>query len=341
MRFALETETREFAASVDALLDRADMPSVVRSWNDGDTAPGLRVWERLAETGAFALLLPEELDGMGATAVEAMAAVEVMGRHAVPGPVVETLMVAPRVLGGVSDAAEVAALVAGGTPVTVACPPASPYAPDAQVAERVYVAADDAVYSAMPGEMLRSVDRARTVTEPARGEQVGGACSVDVLNHGALGTSAQLLGLAGGMLTLSVDYAKQRSQFGRVIGEFQALKHKMAEVAIAVEMARPLLWAAALAVAGNPGVDASGEVDPDAGPRAALDVSAAKVACADAAALAARHALQVHGGIGYTMEHDLGLYLTKARALQTAWGSPAFHRGRVLDALTGGEGTRS
>ena len=331
MRFALETETREFAASVEALLAKADMPAVVRKWNDGDTAPGLTVWERLAATGAFALLLPEDLDGMDATAVEAMAALEVMGRHAVPGPVVETLMVAPRLLGDTTDAAGIAEAIASGTPVTVACPPASPYAADTAVAQHCLIAADDAVYSATAGDPLASVDRARTVVEPTRGERIGGADTVDVLNHGALGTAAQLLGLASAMLDMSVAYAKQRSQFGRVIGEFQALKHKMSEVAVAVEMARPLLWAGALSIAENP----------DDARRAALDVSAAKVACAEAAALSAKHALQVHGGIGYTMEHDLGLYLTKARALQTAWGSPSFHRGRVLEAIEAGEGTRS
>lgn len=90
-------------------------------------------------------------------------------------------------------------------------------------------------------------------------------------------------------------------------------------------MARPLLWAVALAVAEHPD---------DLAP-AVHDVSAARVAVADAAYLAARTALQVHGAIGYTLEHDLGLWLTKTRALQTAWGTQSYHRGRVLDSLRG------
>ena len=85
--------------------------------------------------------------------------------------------------------------------------------------------------------------------------------------------------------------------------------------------------------------DTSG-ADTGSGRPAALDVSAAKVACSDAAALAARHALQVHGGIGYTLEHDLGLLLTRARALRSAWGTPDAHRGRVLAALDAGQGAR-
>ena len=342
MRFALETETREFAGSVDRLLARADLPSVIRSWNDGDTAPGLTVWSKLAETGAFGLLVDESRGGMGASAVEAMAVLEVMGRHAVPGPLVETLMVAPVLLDGAGDRADaLAGSITGGEPVTVACPPLSPYAADPGVASALLVATGDEVWAGSAGDVLPSVDRARTVTLPERTDRLGSASTERALDHGALGTSALLLGLATAMLRMSVDYATQRTQFGRVIGEFQALKHKMAEVAIAVEMARPLLWAGALALGDTEtsDTDTSG-ADTGSGRPAALDVSAAKVACSDAAALAARHALQVHGGIGYTLEHDLGLLLTRARALRSAWGTPDAHRGRVLAALDAGQGAR-
>ena len=111
-------------------------------------------------------------------------------------------------------------------------------------------------------------------------------------------------------------HARQRVQFGRAIGSFQAVKHQLADVAIGLEFARPLLDAAALELA-------------DRGPCAARDVSAAKIACAGAAHRAARTALQVHGAIGYTQEHDLGLWLTKVRALIPAWGTQAEHRARV------------
>ena len=117
MQFALDPEIVDFAASVDSLLSKSDMPSVIRSWAAGDTAPGTTVWGRVAETGAAALLVPEESGGAGATAVEAVTALEVLGRHAVPGPVVESVMVAPRIaaaLGGDSDAGDVAGEVAAG-----------------------------------------------------------------------------------------------------------------------------------------------------------------------------------------------------------------------------------
>ena len=127
-------------------------------------------------------------------------------------------------------------------------------------------------------------------------------------------------GLGRGLLELAAAHARQRVQFGQPVGSFQAVKHQLADVAIALEFARPLVFAAAIALGG-------GE------PQSARDVSAAKVACAQAANRAARTALQVHGAIGYTAEHDAGIYLTKVRALGPAWGSQAEHRARVLAAL--------
>ncbi|MGI6876533.1 acyl-CoA dehydrogenase family protein, partial [Amycolatopsis sp. 3B14] len=128
---------------------------------------------------------------------------------------------------------------------------------------------------------------------------------------GVLAVAAQLLGAGQWLLDASVAYAKQRSQYGRLIGEYQAIKHLLADVATHLELARPLVHGAA--VTGSP-----------------QDISAAKVKAGDAAYLAARTALQVHGAIGYTAEHDLGLRLSKVRALTGAWGTGAFHRERVL-----------
>ena len=155
----------------------------------------------------------------------------------------------------------------------------------------------------------------------ARGAGAAVARAFDV---GALACSAQLLGAGRALLEASVRHAGLRTQFGRPVGAFQAVKHKLADVAIGLEFARPLLDAAAVAIA-------------DGSATAARDVSAAKVACADAASLAARAALQVHGAIGYTAEHDLSLWLTKVRALVPAWGSQAEHRERVMAALARGD----
>jgi hypothetical protein len=131
---------------------------------------------------------------------------------------------------------------------------------------------------------------------------------------GVLATAAQLVGAAEALLSAAVGYAKQRTQFGRVIGSYQAIKHKLADVHIAIDLARPLVYGAALSLQ----------------PR---DVSAAKVAASDAALLAARSSLQTHGAIGFTQEHDLSLLLLRVQALRPAWGTPEAHRRRVLEAL--------
>ncbi|WP_280213689.1 acyl-CoA dehydrogenase family protein, partial [Nocardia cyriacigeorgica] len=121
-----------------------------------------------------------------------------------------------------------------------------------------------------------------------------------------------------GLLDAATEYAKQRKQFGRPIGEFQAVKQKLADVLIALDLAEPLLHRAALTAGG---------------PDRARDVSAALVACGNAAHLAARTGLQVHGAIGYTAEYDLSLLLTKVTALRSAWGTADFHRARIAEAL--------
>jgi len=167
----------------------------------------------------------------------------------------------------------------------------------------------------------RSVDGTRRLFEVAAGEAVETDDLERAFDVAALATAAQLLGCGERLLADSVAYVKQRRQFGREIGSYQAIKHRLADVRIALDFARPLLWGAALTAAGS---DDRGR-----------DVSAAKVACADAAYLASRAALQVHGAVGYTAELDLSLWITKVRALVGAWGTSAFHRARVLESLVG------
>ncbi|MFF1551483.1 acyl-CoA dehydrogenase family protein [Rhodococcus erythropolis] len=318
MRFALDSSHQDFAASIDALLTKSDMPSVIRSWNDGDTEPGKKLWQRLAETGVNGLVISEEHDGLGADAVDLVVALEQLGRHAVPGPVVETIAVAPTLLASVSP--ERLSALAEGSLATVAAPPHTPFALDADAVDLVLLVQDGSVSLGVPGEAKVSVDLSRKLYEVSAGEALGSADFSAAFDMGALATAAQLQGLGQTLLEVTTEYAKQRKQFGKVIGQFQAMKHHLAEVAVSLEMARPLLHGAALSVR-------------DQSADASRDISAAKVACGDAAYKAARVGLQVHGAIGYTMEHDLSLWLTKVRALLTAWGTPSEHRARVVEAL--------
>jgi Acyl-CoA dehydrogenase, C-terminal domain len=300
VRFDLDSDQKAFAASLDSLLSASDTVSVARAWGDGDHQPGLKLWTRLAELGVT------ELAGEDTT-VEACVAFEALGRHAVPGPWVESAAVLPLALGR-----DLSAMIA-----SLAVPPHVPYALDADVAAEVFVLHDDQLHTATVGERVGSVDRTRRLFRVSPGEPVATRELRGALGLGVLATSAQLLGAGERLLADSVVYVKQRRQFGREIGSYQAIKHQLADVRIALDFARPLLYGAALTTERE-------------------YVSAAKVACSDAAYLAARTGLQVHGAIGYTAELDLSLWLTKVRALRNAWGSPAFHRGAVLQALGAG-----
>jgi alkylation response protein AidB-like acyl-CoA dehydrogenase len=316
--FDVDAQQRDFAASIDAALSAADVPGAVRAWADGDTAPGRKVWAQLADLGVTALAVPEQFDGLDAHPVDLVVALERLGRWCVPGPVTESIAVAPVLL---ADDERSAKLAAGELIATVVLYPQAPRAVDADAAGLI-LAADchGRVSEAQVGDRHESVDPSRHLFDA---DAVGEAWQADVARayeFGALATAAQLVGAGQALLDAAVEYAKQRAQFGRVIGSYQAIKHKLADVHIALELARPLVYGAALSLA-------------DRSLDTARDVSAAKAAASDAALLAARSALQTHGAIGFTAEHDLSLWLLRVQALRPAWGDPATHRRRVLEAL--------
>jgi alkylation response protein AidB-like acyl-CoA dehydrogenase len=321
MRFDLDEQQRDFAASIDAALAAADLPSAVRAWAAGDTGPGRKVWARLADLGVTALVVPERFDGIDAHPVDLVVASERLGRWCVPGPVAESIAVAPLLL---AEDERCAALATGELIATVALPPQVRRATDADTAGLTLLAdLDGTVREASAGEQHESVDPSRRlfdVTAEGSERQAWQADVARAYEFGALATAAQLVGAGQALLDAAVDYAKQRAQFGRVIGSYQAIKHKLADVHIALELARPLVYGAALSLA-------------DRSPDTARDVSAAKASASDAALLAARSALQTHGAIGFTAEHDLSLWLLRVQALRSAWGDPATHRRRVLEAL--------
>ncbi|WP_319454881.1 MULTISPECIES: acyl-CoA dehydrogenase family protein [unclassified Mycobacterium] len=318
MRFDLDDQQRDFASSIDGRLGASDVPAAVRAWSDGDTGPGRKVWTALAELGVTALTVSEEFDGIDAHPVDLVVAAERLGYWGVPGPVTESIAVAPVLLAGDERSA---ALASGDLVATVAMPPHVPRAVDADFAGVVLFAADGTVCDGTAGDLHASVDPARRLFDVTASGEAWNADTARAFEFGALTTAALLVGAGQAMLDASVEYAKQRTQFGRVIGSYQAIKHKLADVYIAVELARPLVYGAALSLA-------------DGSPETARDVSAAKAAASDAALLSARSSLQAHGAIGFTEEHDLSLLLLRVQALRSAWGDPTWHRARVLEALT-------
>jgi alkylation response protein AidB-like acyl-CoA dehydrogenase len=289
----------------------------VRAWSTGDTGAGRKVWSTLADLGVTALTVPEEHDGIGAHPVDLVVACERLGYWCVPGPVAESVAVAPVLLA--SDE-RCAALASGELMATVAISPVQPRAVNADVAGLILAAGNGRACTAAAADSHASVDPSRKLFDVMASGDNWEADVERAVQFGALATAAQLVGAGRALLDASVSYAKQRTQFGRVIGSYQAIKHKLADVHIALELARPLVFGAALSL---------GEHSPDS----ARDVSAAKVAAAEAGLLAARSALQTHGAIGFAQEHDLSLLLVRVQALRSAWGDPTTHRRRVLEAL--------
>lgn len=318
MKFDLDEQQRDFASSIDRALTAADVPASVRAWSAGDTGPGRKVWSTLAELGVTALAVPEEHDGIGAHPVDLVVALERLGYFGVPGPVTESIAVAPVLL---ADDERACQLASGELIATVAFPPLVPRAADADAAGLILAVDDDGVRDATPGERHQSVDQARRLFDVTATGDVRSADTATAFEFGVLATAAQLVGAGQAMLDMSVAYAKQRTQFGRVIGSYQAIKHKLADVHIAVELARPLVYGAALSLA-------------DRSPDTARDVSAAAAASSDAALLSARSSLQAHGAIGFTEEHDLSLLLLRVQAVRSSWGDAAWHRRRVLEGLS-------
>ncbi|MDH6571054.1 alkylation response protein AidB-like acyl-CoA dehydrogenase [Streptomyces sp. SAI-117] len=312
MRFRLDPEQREFTASLDAMLTAADTPSVVRDWSRGDHDRGRALWRRVAEAGVFALAVPEAYDGLGPRPLELTLAFVELGRHAVPGPLVETVTAAALLTEPAAAKRLLPALASGRSMATLARD--GGYALDGDAADvRLSLTADGLYLAPGHGPVRPSLDPARRLTPLTPGGELLGTNPpvAAALTLARLTTAAQALGVGLALLDRTVSYVRQRTQFGVPVGSFQAVKHQLADAKVALEFARPLLLGAALTTT-------------------AEDVAAAKVTACEAAYRTARTALQLHGAIGYTAEYDLSLWLTRARALRTAWGSPDECRDTVL-----------
>lgn len=325
MRFLPTEEQSDFARTLHGLLGASDVPAAVRAWGAGDHAPGRALWTRLAGTGLFALAADEAHDGLGLMPLELAVGFVELGRAGVPGPAVETAAAAvllTRLGDGALAKRFLPGLVAGETSATLTLPGGGPYALDADAATHLFtVSPAGELRLATAGAPRASTDPARRLALPdgggellAAGPEVTAAAR-DAADWARLLTAAQCLGVGEALLARTVEYAKQRTQFGSPIGAFQAVKHRLADTLVGLEFARPLLWAAALSLA--PG-----------------EIAAAKLTAGEAAYAAAMTALQLHGAVGYTEELDLSLWLRKARPLRDAWGSPSQCREAVLRERT-------
>ncbi|HEX5614664.1 MAG TPA: acyl-CoA dehydrogenase family protein [Acidimicrobiia bacterium] len=326
MRFAFTDEQLAFRDALRDLLTQECPPARVRdAWTNPDGRTGL--WPALVEMGVVGLLAPASAGGLDGTEVDLVALLEETGRHAIAEPLVETAAVAIPLLRDAHDP-RVADLAHGRIVATVAGR-TDEFVVWADSCDLVIASDDSGVRmfarDAVTLEPRPAIDGARRLswlgTDDTTGEAIGDADAAALVDdRGALGTAAQLLGLTERMIDMTVAYVRDRHQFGVPVGSFQAVKHHLANARLALEFARPLVYRAAVSIA---------TLDP----HRSAHVSAGKVQANEAAALAARVALQCHGAIGYTTEYDLHLFMKRAWALARAWGDTTTHRRRVGRAI--------
>lgn len=318
MDFKLNEEQLAFAEAIEDVVNGAGGTAVARAWGEGNPQPGVALWRQFAELGLLGLRVPESSGGMSGSVADLAVVCEKLGYLAVPGPYVESLALLPGLVN-----TEQLGQIASGAIATTAVTNVHPFALDADVSDYCFAVSSHSISSASAGHAVESISPMRHLFHV---DATGSANALDrqllsrALDEATIANASMLIGAGERLLHEAIEYAKIREQFGRAIGEYQSLKHQLADVRIALSFARPLLWQAALGVEQQL-------------PTSGRDTSAAKVSAARAAQLAARASLQVHGAIGYTAEYDLSLWLNWVPALVGLWGSPSFHRDRIARSV--------
>lgn len=324
----------------------------VRRLMETDTAYDATLWRKMAEQGFTGIVVPEELGGMGLGKVELVLLMEEAGRALLPGPLYSTVALAGPVLAACGSAGQqkkyLGPISAGEARATLAFLEEGAswnladlqlaesggkltgrklFVTDAAVADFIVVVAASGVFVAdakaagvkiapMAGmDLTRKIYSVEFSNTPAEGLSVA-----DGLYWGLdIATAALVAEMVGGMqrtLDITVQYAKTRKQFGKPIGQFQAVQHMCADMYLETESSRSAAYYAGWALEEN-AADAQ------------LAVSIAKMYASDAGRTVGNRGIQVHGGMGFTWENDVHLYYRRAKASETMLGDAAFHRERI------------
>jgi alkylation response protein AidB-like acyl-CoA dehydrogenase len=362
MTFAFSEEQQELRRGLRRFLEDKSPSQQVRRLMETDEGYDRAVWSQMAEQlGLQGLTIPEEYGGAGAGPVEQLIVLEEMGRVLLCAPYFATAVLAVDALQASADAAaqrdHLPGIAAGATVATLAVPEddgrwstdrlqtrarrsggayvldgRKSFVLDGTVADLVLVVAQaeegptlfavDGRAPQLSRRSLQTIDMTRKQAAlvfdavPARLVGTAGAAAAVVektLRLATVALAAEQVGGAQRCLDMSVEYAKLRVQFGRPIGSFQAIKHKCADMLLEVESARSAAYYAAWAAA-----DGSSELP--------LVASLAKAYCSEAYFHVAAENIQVHGGIGFTWEHDAHLFYRRAKSSEVMLGSPTHHR---------------
>jgi len=368
MDFELSKPQKMLQDSVNEFLSRHCPLERVRELMETPTAHDPELWEGLTDQGWTSLTLPEDYEGLELGAVELAAVTEAMGAFCMPGPFISNLwaaellaaagndVLAGEILPGVADGETLVTvalleesgswdpddveLTIGGTAEEPIVSGTKLFVSDAETADVLLVVGridgELAVVTVprdsdgLTVEAMSAIDATRKLSKlvfenvaggrlVVRGEQAAKALSKST----RLATVAVCAELVGGMqwvLDTTLEYAKTREQFGRVVGSFQAVQHHCADMLYHLESARSAAYYSAWAVSvDDPGADGA--------------VSVAKAYCSDAAREVGNLGIQVHGGIGFTWEHDLHLLYKRSKSNEILFGDATYHRDRIADMV--------
>ena len=320
MNFIFTEEQIQFKDTIKSFLAEECTPASIRDGWEKNKSFNFERWKNLIELGVLNSNLPEAKGGLGMDQVTLALMVEEMGYAGLPEPVAEQIFlvndVIPFLPKNVTEAVE--SNFNDGTQYIALAHPLAPnplFLNDAaglillDNSECKFIAKND-----MDFEIISSNDPSRELFKvSSMNDAISTSENFDELNsavssRGSLMTAALLIGLAQKMVDLSSIYVLDRTQFGKPIGSFQAVKHMLADVAVKIEFAKPAVYRAAYSLSEN-------------NPKSALHCAHAKLMCAQAAELACKNSIQAHGAMGYTWEMDLHIYMRKAWSMMACWGN--------------------
>lgn len=364
MDFGFSEEQELLRQSAVDFLTKECPSTYVRQMMEDERGYSDELWKKMAELGWMGLMYPEEFGGAGLSVVDLVVILEEMGRVAMPGPFFSTVCLGglaileagnqeqkQKYLPGIATGATKAtlavleenarwddkgiALLARKGKKGYSLSGVKLFVPDALVADLIVCVGRtsdgpalfvvDSKQAGVTVTPLKTMDQTRKLCEvrfdktPVSAENVLGAPGKGwetlsrILDRSKVALCAEMCGGAQKVLDMSVEYAKVREQFGRPIGSFQAIQHKCANMLVQVESAKSATYYAAWAVAND-------------APEAPLAAAMAKAYCSDAYRQVSAEGIQVHGGIGFTWEHDIHIYFKRAKGSEVTFGDATWNR---------------
>jgi alkylation response protein AidB-like acyl-CoA dehydrogenase len=302
--------------TVAALVAKHASPGAVREAMDSDRGYDESLWRLLCEqVGVAALVVPEEYGGAGGTLGDAAVVVEELGKGLVPSPLLGTTLAELALLAADQPDADILGSLADGAAIgAVVFDPG--YVINGDIADIVIATNDGKLdrWTTFSAEPLTPMDPTRRLARirPESAAPLG--TDPGVADAAAILLAAEQIGAAARCLEITVEYTKERQQFGRPIGSFQALKHRMADLYVAVQSARAVVY------------DAVEQAD-DA--PSATSAALARVAATEAFNTVAAEGIQLHGGIAITWEHDMQLYFKRAHGSSHVLGAAGEYLSRL------------